>query len=88
MTEPLLRPLQTPLSESTDPPTEHRYPNGSDHRAVEPDRESPPGTPRWVKAFGIIAIVLLLLLAGLHLTGNAPMHGMSSSGTEHGVEAP
>ncbi len=54
---------------------------------MEPDRESPPGTPRWVKAFGVIAIVLLLLFAGLHLTSNAPMHGMPSGGTEHGVQA-
>jgi len=47
---------------------------------VERDRESPPDTPRWVKAFGIGAIVLVLLFAGLHLTGNVPTHGMSSSG--------
>jgi hypothetical protein len=27
------------------------------------------GTPRWVKVFGIIAVVLLLLFVILHLTG-------------------
>lgn len=48
------------------------------------ERESPPGTPRWVKVFGIVAIVLLLAFAGLHLTGQGggpAMHGMP----EHGV---
>jgi hypothetical protein len=41
---------------------------------VGPDRGSttstPPGTPRWVKVLGIIAIVLILLFVVLHLTGN------------------
>ena len=27
-------------------------------------------TPRWVKAFGIVALVLALLFAVLHLTGH------------------
>ena len=36
---------------------------------VRPDRRSPPNTPRWVKTFGIIAIVLVLLFAILHLAG-------------------
>ena len=29
-----------------------------------------PGTPRWVKISGLIAIVLILLFVILHLTGN------------------
>jgi len=37
---------------------------------VKPDRGSPPGTPRWVKVLGIIAIILLVLFVILHLTGN------------------
>jgi len=41
-----------------------------------PETESPPGTPRWVKLFGIGAVVLFLLVAGLHLSGHAPTHGM------------
>jgi len=41
-----------------------------------------------VKAFGIIAIVLILAFAGLHLTGNAPTHMPGSSTTEHGMQAP
>ena len=28
-----------------------------------------PGTPRWVKVFGIFALVLVLLFVILHLTG-------------------
>jgi hypothetical protein len=36
---------------------------------ADPDRESTTGTPRWVKVFGIIAIVLVLLFVALHLTG-------------------
>ena len=43
------------------------------------DDGSPPSTPRWVKVFGIIAIVLVLLFVSLHLTGNSlggPSHHM------------
>ena len=28
-----------------------------------------PGAPRWVKVFAVVAIVLVLLFAVLHLTG-------------------
>lgn len=43
------------------------------------DRGSPPGTPRWVKVFGIIAVLLVLLFVILHLTGNYPGgHGQHS----------
>jgi hypothetical protein len=31
-------------------------------------RESPPAAPRWVKVFGIIALVLLVLFVARHLT--------------------
>jgi hypothetical protein len=43
-----------------------------------PDRLN-TGAPRWVKVFGIIAMVLLLLFVVLHLSG----HGMNHM--EHGV---
>jgi hypothetical protein len=33
------------------------------------DRESRPKTPRWVKVFGVIAILLILLFVILHLAG-------------------
>ena len=43
------------------------------------------GTPRWVKVFGIIAIVLVLLLVIIHLTGHSPVgHTAHPSPTEHG----
>lgn len=34
-----------------------------------PGNEIEESTPRWVKVFGIVALILLLLLAVLHLTG-------------------
>jgi hypothetical protein len=39
--------------------------------------ETPPSTPRWVKVFGGIFIVLVLLVFVLHLTGNSlgELHG-------------
>ncbi len=40
-----------------------------DDTGVRPDRKSTTSTPRWVKIFGIIAVVLALLFAILHLTG-------------------
>ena len=38
---------------------------------TQPDRGSTYSTPRWVKVFGIIALVLVLLFVILHLTGNS-----------------
>ena len=37
--------------------------------AVEPGRGSPPGTPRWVKVFGLIGIILVMLFVLGLLTG-------------------
>jgi len=54
----------------TDPPP---YPgskgDAGDDSRVRPDRGSPPSAPRWVKVFGIIVLVLVLLFVILHLTG-------------------
>ena len=53
----------------------------------EYERESPPGTPRWVKGLGIAFVILALLFAGLHLTGNEGgpgSHGLA----EHGMPMP
>jgi hypothetical protein len=52
-----------------DPP---RYPDSGDDTGVGPDRESTTGTPRWVKVFGIIAAVLVLLFVIMVLTGHGP----------------
>ena len=50
------------------------------YMASDPDTESAPphdtlgardqGTPRWVKIFGIVTVVLVLLFVALHLTGH------------------
>ena len=52
---------------------------------VESDLNAPPGAPRWVKLFGIAAVVLILVFAGLHLTGNAPTNMHGSSDGEYGL---
>ncbi len=59
-----------------------------DAAGTEPDRESPPRTPRWVKSLGIIAIVLLLLFLGLHVTGHVPTHTPPFGGAEPGLQTP
>jgi hypothetical protein len=60
--------------------------------AADPDPRyldaSPPSTPRWVKALGIVLVVLLLAFAGLHLTGNAPTHMAGADGAQHGIQLP
>ncbi len=44
-------------------------PDSTDELGVGPDRESATSTPRWVKVFGVIALVLVVLLAILLLSG-------------------
>jgi hypothetical protein len=47
-----------------------RDPHAGDDTRVGPGRGSAAGTPHWVPVLGIvIAIVLVLLLVVLHLTG-------------------
>ena len=42
-------------------------------------------TPRWVKVFGIVALVLVLAFAILHLMGGGFRgHGPAAHGTDHG----
>lgn len=60
---------------------------------IEPDGGgSVTGTPRWVKVFGIIAFVFVVLFVILHLTGNSlggPGSHFSHSGvTKHGTRQP
>jgi len=44
---------------------------------TRPDPEAPPGVPRWVKVFGIVLLILILVFVVLHLTGNGlgNLHG-------------
>ena len=68
---------------------------GDDTR-VRPERGSTTSTPRWVKVFGTIALVLVLLFVIMMLTGRGGSHGPGrhtpsgdtppSSVTEHGVQ--
>jgi hypothetical protein len=89
MTKPLTDAPRTLTNGTAAQPTEaiqtvdRGHSPGSDY---EPMVYSPPGTPRWVKALGIVLVVLLLAFAGLHLTGNAPTH--MPGGAEHGMQAP
>lgn len=47
-------------------------PGAGDDIGVRPTADRPPGTPRWVKLFGIVAIFLVLLIAIMLLTGHGP----------------
>jgi hypothetical protein len=58
-----------------DPP---RFPEPDDVAAVRPDREPTTGPPRWVKVFGLMGLVLVVLIVIMLLTGHGPgrhMHG-------------
>jgi hypothetical protein len=46
------------------------------------------GTPRWVKVFGIIALVVVLLVVVLLLTGGRGRHGPQRHGGAGGGTAP
>jgi hypothetical protein len=55
------------------PPDRNR--DAADDTNVEPGREPTPGTPLWVKAFGLIAIIVVLLIAVIVFTGAGGPHG-------------
>ncbi len=41
----------------------------------QPEDESTIGTPRWVKVFGVIAIVVIVAFVVLMITGRGGGHG-------------
>ncbi|MGI8589308.1 MAG: hypothetical protein ACR2M0_16735 [Chloroflexia bacterium] len=43
---------------------------------MKPDRGSPPSTPRWVKVFGMIIVILVVLFVIMHFTGTGFGPGM------------
>ena len=45
-----------------------------------------PGTPRWLKIAGIIAILVVVLVSLMHLTGVEP--GGHAARAEHGLQQP
>lgn len=54
-----------------DPPP---YGDSPDDAGTEPGRPAPPGTPRWVKVSGIVAVVVVGLLVVMTLVGGG-QHG-------------
>jgi hypothetical protein len=89
MTEPRTEragaPLNGTLIQACEPLEDHPAEPAS---YLEPTNESPPSTPRWVEALGILLVVLLLAFAGLHLTGNAPTHMAGTDGVQHSLQLP
>lgn len=54
------------------------YPDPDLEAGASAGRDSTPGTPRWVKAFGIVALVLILLVVVALVAGGGPGgHGPS-----------
>jgi hypothetical protein len=67
-----------------------KLPESNEDTSVESGHGSTPSTPRWVKVFGIIALILVMLFIILHLTGNNfgghGGHTAPSSVIEQGVK--
>jgi hypothetical protein len=65
------------------------YPDSNGDTGVGSDRGSTTSTPRWVYAFGLILILVVLLFVSLHLTGaGLGGHTPPSSVIEPGVQQP
>jgi hypothetical protein len=52
-------------------------PSATPHTPADPPTGAgePAGTPRWVKILGVVVLLLVLLVAVVHLTGNGPGPG-------------
>jgi hypothetical protein len=56
-------------------------PDAGTGNSVRPTADRPPGTPRWVKVFGIAAIFVVLLIAIMLLTGHGPGRHSGDAGS-------
>ncbi|MCC6174405.1 MAG: hypothetical protein IT305_03785 [Chloroflexi bacterium] len=65
-------------------------PDRFDEPGAAPARELSYSTPRWVKAFGLAAVVAVMLVVVLHLggVGGMPGPGLHTLPAEHGVQRP
>jgi hypothetical protein len=64
------------------------YHDTGDNSGVGPDRSSPSGTPRWVKVFGIIALVVVLLFVISLLAGVRHGPGLHTPSGHAGGQTP
>ncbi len=77
----------TPMADASPYPDFSR--GAGDDTGPAPGAESTDGAPRWVKVFGIVALVLVLLVAIVLLTGGGNHGpGRHSSGGAGGQSAP
>ena len=60
--------------------------NGGSEAA--PGRGSAVAMPLWVKMFGIVGLVLVVMFVILHLTGHGFGHHMNMATSEHGAPPP
>ena len=42
--------------------------------------EDYPGAPRWIKALGVVALIALAIIVGMHLTGEGGLAHMLDHG--------
>ncbi|MEJ7791700.1 MAG: hypothetical protein WKF65_07005 [Gaiellaceae bacterium] len=64
-------------------------PTPSPDTGTSPGRETPAGTPRWVKVFGIVALVVVVLFIVVLLVGGAEHGpGRHSPSSDPGGHAP
>jgi hypothetical protein len=68
-----------------DPPS---APDSGDDTGAGRDGDSIAGTPRWVKIFGIVALVVLALFVVLLLIGGPHNPGRHMGGSNGGYTAP
>ena len=52
-----------------------RYGTRKERSQASPGRDSPTGIPRWVKVFGVMAVILVLLVVVVIFTGIGGPHG-------------